>query len=104
VGKSKPKSFDEISGGNRPIEGVGTSDPGGVGPEPETPVWVVVVLVIVAIGTFGLLARKARAARQGGAESLTQGGRPRSVAHAEVIPGSSGLTLLGRQWKCDGLL
>jgi hypothetical protein len=74
MGESKPKSFDEIPSGNKPIEGVGTSVVDGGGPEPETPVWVVVVLVIVAIGTFGLLARKARAARQGGTESLTQGG------------------------------
>jgi hypothetical protein len=69
MGESKPKSADIPSA--EPIEGVGTSDPGG-GPWPDIPVVVGVLLVILsAIGSgFGLMrARKARAARQRGAES-----------------------------------
>ena len=72
MGESKPKSFDEIPSVNKPIEGVGTSVVDGGGPWPEIPVVVGVLLVIVsAIGSgFGLMrARKARAARQRGAES-----------------------------------
>jgi len=69
MGASKPKSADSPSG--EPIEGVGT-DPGG-GPWPDIPVVVGLLLVLVsAIGSgFGLMrARKARAARQRGAESI----------------------------------
>jgi hypothetical protein len=72
MGEPTPKSTDEIPSGNKPIEGVGTSTPGFSGDSPEIPVLVVIVLVVVsAIGSgFGmLLARKARAARQRGAES-----------------------------------
>jgi hypothetical protein len=71
MGESKPKSPDEIPSANKPIEGVGTSTPGFVGEGPEIPVVVVVVLVVVSAIGSGLgmmLARKARGARQRGAE------------------------------------
>ena len=76
MGEPTPKSTDEIPSANKPIEGVGTSTPGFIGEGPEIPVVVVVVLVILSAigsGVGMMLVRKARAARQRGAESIYAG-------------------------------